>query len=664
MGQFIQSPFLHALGYAIINSLWQFALLWLLYVLVNTVIKLTSHQKYISGLVLQIAGFVWFLGTLYFYYNQCKEIAGSMLWLQSNYTVDLFGTGDTSFRERFFRWIIQTERFLPYLSVAYLALLTFLGLKWLQAYNYTQSVRKNGLLKIHANWRVFVQQLSYQLGLKRSISIYVSELVKTPLTIGFFKPIILIPLASLNHLSTEQMEAVIIHELAHIKRLDYLFNLFLALIEAGLFFNPFMQLISRHIKRERENCCDDWVLQYEYNAATYARALLQIASYQSNSPSLALKATDDKQVLLGRIKRMIEKKEKTFFNYRHQLLALFVMTIVFSALAFLSPNNNKPTAAANNKPVTPISVQPLAASVENPLFNPVFFLAKEEKEKVEHKPKVSELRKNVVSISSLPIESKIEKFEIEEAPVIAEKALALVDKKKVFEEIKLPFLEANVFETPVKPNSSLVFPMYSEEIKTRDAALRVFSKVHPIVQTKKREIDQQKVLKDIRAALEKVRTSKRLLELVVAKSLATNIPARNQILIDLTGAKLRERQELELAEQKLEQQLNEQLEELNERNIAHTAANTAYQFDFQMPKVAYTSAVQTYPNYSDEYSGNSNPENFTSNNNIECEKQKTKITCIVDEDSELREVVRPALKEVKQQKVVTKPRKKIYIIRI
>jgi bla regulator protein BlaR1 len=271
----IQSPFLHALGYAIINSLWQFALLWLLYVSVNTLFKLSSHNKYITGLVFQVSGFVWFLFTLIFYFNQCREMAGSMQVLQSNTNIDLLAIGGTTAKEKFFRWVIQTEKVLPYLSVAYLALLTFLCLKWFQAYRHTQSVRTSGIINIDVNWRIFVQQIAHQLGIKKTVSIYVSELVKTPLTIGFIKPIILIPLASLNQLSTEQMEAVLIHELAHIKRLDYFFNLFLALIEATLFFNPFMQLISRHIKRERENCCDDWVLQYEYNAATYARALLQ-----------------------------------------------------------------------------------------------------------------------------------------------------------------------------------------------------------------------------------------------------------------------------------------------------------------------------------------------------------------------------------------------------
>jgi len=110
-------------------------------------------------------------------------------------------------------------------------------------------------------WRLFVQQLAQQLGIKKTVRIYLSGSITSPLTLGFWKPVILVPLASINHLTTKQVEAVLLHELAHIKRYDYLYNIILSVIEAVLFFNPFTQLISKQLKRERENCCDDWVLQ-------------------------------------------------------------------------------------------------------------------------------------------------------------------------------------------------------------------------------------------------------------------------------------------------------------------------------------------------------------------------------------------------------------------
>ena len=367
MFQVTHSPFMQALGYAIINSLWQFALLWLIYVLINTLLKLSSHQKYTAGLLLQVSGFIWFIVTFIFYFHHYSQLAEIFFPLQKVYSFYIAESDIVSGRDNFFAWIIQIERCLPYLSVAYLVLLVFISFKWIKAYNFTQSIRTKGLHTIQAEWRLFVAQLSAQLGIKREVKIYLSEMIKTPLTIGFFKPLILIPLASLNHLSADQMEAVILHELAHIKRFDYLFNLFLAVIETALFFNPFMALISRHIKRERENCCDDRVLQYNYNATSYAVALLQLATFQSSSYLLALQAADNKQALLNRIKRMIEKKEISFFNYRYQLIALFVIITVLSSLALLSSRLPIKNVVALSVPAEVIAKQMTSALSDSSL---------------------------------------------------------------------------------------------------------------------------------------------------------------------------------------------------------------------------------------------------------------------------------------------------------
>ncbi|MDB5232192.1 MAG: family metallopeptidase, partial [Chitinophagaceae bacterium] len=254
---------------------------------------------------------------------------------------------------------------------AYLLLFFILLSRWLKTYSYTRNIQTRGLEKIDIEWKMFVKKMSHRLGIRQEIKIYISHLVSSPLTVGFIKPVILIPLASINNLSPEQMEAVILHELAHIKRFDYLVNLILSVIELALFFNPFTQLISRIIKKERENSCDDWVLQFQYQPAMYAEALLRIA-YLQNSPALAMHAVHNKQDLLFRVKRMVEKKEK--FNYKQQLLALFLLTGIFCSIAWFQPaavsKNNK---AKNTKSVF---LEPLASKVSNPLMNPLFFLAK------------------------------------------------------------------------------------------------------------------------------------------------------------------------------------------------------------------------------------------------------------------------------------------------
>ncbi len=378
-----QSPILQALGYAIAHSLWQMALVWIVYVLLNSLFKFKSENKYRIAVAAQVVGFAWFLGTLQFYYQQCSSalaVAEAIYLENGDQSAVVYGS-----KMSLLSFFIKVEQVLPYLSVAYLLLLAFLIIKWFRAYRYTQIVRLNGLHKIDVDWKLFVNKVAGQLGINQKVRIYLSELVQSPVTMGFLKPVILIPIASFNHLTPQQLEAVILHELAHIKRHDYLLNIVLSIIELGLFFNPFTRLITKSISKERENSCDDWVLQYQYSPAMYAEALLRIAVMQK-TPAIAMYAVKTKSELASRVQRMVNQKDGRF-SYRHQLIALLLMTGILASIAWFDPNSLKnqdikPTA--ENKAVV---LEPLAAKVNNPLFNPMFFLneplKKEVKERME-----------------------------------------------------------------------------------------------------------------------------------------------------------------------------------------------------------------------------------------------------------------------------------------
>jgi beta-lactamase regulating signal transducer with metallopeptidase domain len=389
MQTFTQSAFLQSLGYAIANSLWQMALLWMAVMMINNFFKLSSTVKYRVGVVAQFSGFVWFLITLFFYYKTSSLALAQAEMLQASSTTFLVAQNADQYQNNTLSFIIRAEQMLPYLSVAYLFLLSFLVIKWIRSYRYTNLIQNNGLKKIDVQWKLFVKKLSAELGIKADVKIYLSEIVTSPLTIGFLKPIILIPVASINHLTVPQLEAIILHEMAHIRRLDYLINLFVSIIELCLFFNPFTQLISKIIKNERENSCDDWVLQYQYQPAMYAEALLRIAYLQS-TPSLAMAAAGNKQILLTRIKRMLDQNQRKF-NYRQHLLALLLMTGILSSLAWFNPTTKNTAQAKNSSDVSqPAVIEPLAVKVDNPLFNPVFFLSKPLKEEVKKAAKEAE----------------------------------------------------------------------------------------------------------------------------------------------------------------------------------------------------------------------------------------------------------------------------------
>ncbi len=394
MQQLFQSAFLQSLGFAIANSLWQTALLWLVYTAVSHLLPLSSAAKYRFAVFAQLVSFVWFVVTIQFYYSQYQELLRTTP-LSSTDNIQAVLAGNQGFVSQLLRYIVKAERLLPYVSMAYLLLMLFLSIRWFNGYRQTQQVRKQGLQKIPVDWRLFVKRVAGELGIRKPIRLYLSENIGTPLTIGFLKPIILVPLASINHLSTQQLEAVLLHELAHIKRYDYLVNIILSAVEIGLFFNPFTQMLSKQIHKERENSCDDWVLQFQYQASDYAEALLRIA-YLQTSPALAMAATGKKDDLLVRVKRMIGQKENRF-NYRRQLLALALVTTILSSIAWLSParatkDSTAITSVKGKQAVRPntrtIAVEPMAVKVSNPLFNPVFFLSE---------PLKAEMQKNLAA---------------------------------------------------------------------------------------------------------------------------------------------------------------------------------------------------------------------------------------------------------------------------
>jgi hypothetical protein len=211
-----------------------------------------------------------------------------------------------------------------------------LSIRLVNGFGQVKQLRSEGLSRPPIDWRLFVKQHARYLGIKKPVALYVSKLASSPLTVGFWKPIILIPVASINQLSPQQLEAVLLHELAHIRRHDYLLNIILQMAEIALFFNPFMRLLLKQARQERENSCDDWVLQFRYNAADYARALLTIEK-QSTQSLLALGTNNKNEFqLLNRVKRMLAP-ERQSFNYRQQLGLLFLITLLGLGFTMIVP---------------------------------------------------------------------------------------------------------------------------------------------------------------------------------------------------------------------------------------------------------------------------------------------------------------------------------------
>ena len=358
---------LQALGYAIGHSLWQMGVLLLVCHAASAAKGVRSPFKYFMAVVASVVGLVFFVGT-YVYHVQHLQTASqphpilmvvtatpsSNIWQQMFL---LYGAA-----------VAALNGLAPFMSTAYLVVVTMLLLRLVNGFRQITRLRTVGLGRVPADVKLFVQQYASRIGIKHPVQVFVSSLVHSPLTIGFLKPIILIPLASINQLTTKQMEAVLLHELAHILRHDYLINLVLQAAEILLFFNPFMRLLLKQARLERENSCDDFVLQFQYGAADYARALLAVQQHSQTSLLALCSSGKNKFQLFNRIKRMVAPERKSF-GYKQQLGLLLLVTGLGVVVALLTTRPaNEPYGAKNGALQTVGS--PMAGGQSTPLaFN-------------------------------------------------------------------------------------------------------------------------------------------------------------------------------------------------------------------------------------------------------------------------------------------------------
>ncbi|MDX2049505.1 MAG: M56 family metallopeptidase, partial [Chitinophagaceae bacterium] len=345
-----QSAFLYALGWALMNSLWQMALLWLIYQLgFNLHKKIKPAIRNLAGVSLLFAGFLWFI----------LSFAGKIIEFNAvqKYLITLPATEETplSLNKVIFdsssglqSLIRVAEQYLPYLSSAYLIILLLLITRLINAFSYSQRLRNEGLIAIDEHWQLFVKKYAGKLGLSKPVQVYLSSLIDVPATLGYIKPVILLPVTLFNHLSVQQAEAVILHEISHIRRNDYLINILLSVIETILFFNPFSHLLAKNIKKEREMCCDDFVVRCQYDPHSYAAALLSLEKMRITAPAFAMAATGNKDQLLNRVKRILNVNSGNL-NYGQRLLALFVMAGIISSMAWLSPSTENKSSKRSSE---------------------------------------------------------------------------------------------------------------------------------------------------------------------------------------------------------------------------------------------------------------------------------------------------------------------------
>ncbi|MDI1255258.1 MAG: M56 family metallopeptidase [Flavobacterium sp.] len=193
-------------------------------------------------------------------------------------------------------------------------------------------------------WKNKISDLALLMQIKKPIVLLESALVKIPSVTGFFRPIICVPIGMFSNLPHDQVEAILLHELAHVRRKDYIINLLQHLAEIIFFFNPGLLWISSLIKDERENCCDDIALQIIGNKTHFVHALISFEEY--NTEKLVVAFAGKKNHLLYRVKRIIYNDNKSLNTIEKTFLSLSLLMIAVILIACANPQK---TAALRNE---------------------------------------------------------------------------------------------------------------------------------------------------------------------------------------------------------------------------------------------------------------------------------------------------------------------------
>ena len=181
-------------------------------------------------------------------------------------------------------------------------------LRTLLSWMAVQRLRHASSAAAPAFWQHRLEQLAQRLGIRRIVALLTSDLVDVPVVAGFLRPVIFVPTALLTGMPVEQLEYLLIHELAHVRRFDYAVNLLQKAVEGLLFYHPAVWWVSHVLRTERENCCDDAVVamtETRGGAREYASVLASLERNR-NTPALAASGGN----LVNRIGRLLNRPNR------------------------------------------------------------------------------------------------------------------------------------------------------------------------------------------------------------------------------------------------------------------------------------------------------------------------------------------------------------------
>ncbi|HLL77465.1 MAG TPA: M56 family metallopeptidase, partial [Pyrinomonadaceae bacterium] len=325
----VSHPLAQATGWALAHSVWQGALVALAFAAANWLLRESGAQaRYLAGCAALLLMVALPVTTVFVAGSSSPPAAQSRPMPSTNATkgaetsppagsvgerlvTAVFfdrGRAEESAAAPLAEWAgARFESLLPWLALAWAACVALLAARlaggWARASRMGR-VRAGARDGVH-EWEQTLARLSRRMKVGRAVRLCRSALVEVPTVVGWLRPVILVPVGAMAGLSPAQVEAVLAHELAHIRRHDYLVNLLQTVVETALFFHPAAWWISGRVRAEREHACDDLAVEATGDVLLYARALAALEESRQGLRANELALAANGGSLVRRIQRLI-----------------------------------------------------------------------------------------------------------------------------------------------------------------------------------------------------------------------------------------------------------------------------------------------------------------------------------------------------------------------
>jgi beta-lactamase regulating signal transducer with metallopeptidase domain len=354
----LASPFFEALGWALIHFIWQGALVAALYGSARIVLRrASSNARYVTACAALLMMPALPVATLIVIYPSPADSPGVLslstpgvearartrpaegglvdlsgaLWQHPAYSSSR-ETAAPPLPASLKRWAEDSfGSALPWFVALWFAGVFFLSIRFLGGLVLVRRLKRAQTVPAVKVWQEQVSLLCGQLRVSRPVRLCQSALVEVPTVIGWLRPVILVPASVLTGLSAPQLEALLAHELAHIRRYDYLVNLIQTAVETLLFYHPAVWWVSSHARQEREHCCDDLAVAVCNDVLVYARALAALEQIRVHTPRPAVAANGGS--LLKRIQRLVGGPAQLSHRLDSWVAGLIAIATAFSILA-------------------------------------------------------------------------------------------------------------------------------------------------------------------------------------------------------------------------------------------------------------------------------------------------------------------------------------------